>query len=414
MNKISFGCGLFVVLASASAAFGAAPLVEAPALPAGKSGAAAGFLYAQMTLMNGVTYEGRIRFDDEEAFWGDFFNSTKEPPSYLRDAPNQGGSRYPVKVFGIPLFNHNEEWGRQMVARFGDLERIEVSGGGRASIFVKGGQEIEIRGGSNDLGGEIVIWDAKAGETRVDWRKLRSLRFLPPPPSLAVAEKRFYGRLTAVGGVFTGYIQWDKEECLSTDVLSGEADGKDRDVEIGELKAIERRGNRSRFVFKDGHEELLGGTNDVDGSNRGIWVEDPRIGRVLVDWDAFVRLDIEDPPTAGPAYGDYAATRPLAGKVTLRDGKVHQGPIIFDLDESYGWEMLDGHDGDLEYSIPFAMVASVRPGEDFADVTLKNGEKLRLDGTQDVGERNGGLLVGAEAGKRTYLAWKDVAAIELQ
>lgn len=414
MRTISFGCGLVLLLSSASVSFAAAPLVEAPAMAPGKSGAAAGFLYAQATLMNGVTYEGRIRFDDEEAFWGDYFNSTKEPPAYLRDAPNQGTSRYPVKVFGIPLFNHNEYWNRQFVIRFGDLDRIEVSGGGRASVFVKGGEELEIRGGSNDLGGEIVIWDAKAGETRVDWRKLRTLRFLPSPPSLAVAEKRFYGKLTAVGGVFTGYIQWDQEECLSTDVLSGESDGKDRDVKVSELKAIERRGDRSRFVFRDGHEEILGGTNDVDDSNRGIWVEDPRIGRVLVNWDAFVRLDIEDPPTAGPAYGDYAPTRRLTGKVTMRDGQEHAGQIIYDLDESYGWEMLDGHDGELEYSIPFGLVAAVRPGEDFAEVLLKNGEKLRLDDTQDVDDDNAGLLVGSEAGKRTYLAWKDVAAIELQ
>lgn len=414
MIKTSFGCGLVLLFASATSAFAAAPLVEAPVPPAGKPGAAAGFLYGQATLMNGVVYEGRIRFDDEESFWGDHFNSTKEPPAYLRDAPHKGGTRYPVKVFGIPLFNHDESWGRQFVARFGDIDRIEVSGGGRAAVMMKGGAEVEIRGGSNDLGGEIVVWDAKAGETRIDWRKLRTLRFLPAPPTLAVAAKRFYGKMTTDRGVFTGYIQWDQEECLSTDVLSGEAGGKDRDVQIGELKAIERRGSKSRFVFRDGHEEILGGTNDVDDSNRGIWVEDPRIGRVMVQWEAFVRLDIEDPPTSGPAYGDYGIASALAGKVTLRDGKVHQGRIIFDLDESYGWEMLDGHDGRLEYSIPFAMVASVEPGDDFADVVLKNGQKLRLGDTQDVGETNAGILIGSEIGKRTYLAWKDVAAIELE
>lgn len=414
MNKINFGCFLLAFLALAPASFAAAPLVEAPPAAAAKPGANAGFLYAQAILMNGKTYEGRLRFDDEEAFWGDHFNSDKEPPSFLRDAPNRGGERYPVKVFGIPLFNHNETWGRQFVVRFGEVDRIEVSGGGRASVFVKGGQELEIRGGSNDLGGEIVIWDAKEGETRIDWRKLRTLRFLPSPPGLQVPAKRFYGKLATTHGNFAGFIQWDKEECLSTDVLSGEAKGKDRDVQVGELKAIERQGNRSRFLFRDGHEEVLGGTNDVDGSNRGIFVEDPRFGRVLVEWDAFVRLDIEDPPNAGPAYGDYPAPKPLFGKVTLRDGKVHSGQIIYDLDESYGWEMLDGNDGDhLAYSIPFALVRSVRPGADSAEVLLRNGQHLELTDTQDVGENNAGLLVGPETGKRIYLPWKDVALVEL-
>lgn len=402
-----------LALAAVSPAWAASPLVESPQGATAKAGANAGFLYAQAILMNGKTYEGRLRFDDEEAFWGDHFNSDKEPPAYLRDAPNRGGERYPVKVFGIPLFNHNETWGRQFVVRFGEIDRIEVSGGGRASVIVKGGEELEIRGGSNDLGGEIVIWDAHEGETRIDWRKLRTLRFLPAPAGLQVPAKRFYGKLATTKGNFTGFIQWDKEECLTTDVLSGEVKGKDRDVQIGELKAIERQGDRSRFLFRDGHEEVLGGTNDVDGSNRGIFVEDPRFGRVLVEWDVFVRLDIEDPPNAGPAYGDYPAPKALTGKVTMRDGKVHQGQVIYDLDEAQGWEMLDGSDGDIAYSIPFAMVKSVKPLADSAEVLLKNGQRLELDDSQDVGDHNAGLLVGPETGKRIYLAWKDVALVEL-
>lgn len=390
------------------------PRVEAP--PAKAEGySAAGFLYAQAILTNGKTYEGRLRFDDEEAFWGDYFNSNKEYQRFLRDAPNQGNERHPVKVLGIPLFNHNETWGRQFVVRFGDLERIEVSGGGSASVFLKGGMELEIDGGSNDLRGEIVVWDKTEGETRIDWRKLRTLRFLPTPPGLEVKERRFYGRLKTTTGLFEGYIQWDQEECLSTDVLSGESKGKDRDVQVGELKAIERDGNRSRFFFRDGHEEVLGGTNDVDDSNRGIWVEDARFGRVLVDWDAFVRLDVVDLPHSGPAYGDYAPTRTLEGKVHLRGGKVHEGQIIYDLDEAFGWEMLDGDDGDLAYSIPFEKIATIRPnGEDGSEITLKNGQKLLLEDSQDVDETNAGLLVGPEVGKRIFLEWKDVELIELR
>lgn len=412
MKKISHGCSLLALLMLAPSSFAAAPLVEAPPTRE-KPGAAAGFLYAQAVLLNGKTYQGRLRFDDEEAFWGDHFNSDKEPPAFLRDAPNRGGERYPVKVFGIPLFNHDESWGRQFVVRFGDLDRIEVSGGGRAAVILKGGQELEIRGGSNDLGGEIVIWDEKEGETRIDWRKLRTLRFLPTPAGLAPPAQRFYGKLVSKRGSFEGFIQWDKEECLSTDLLSGEVKGKDRDVPIGELKAIERQGDRSRFFFRDGHEEVLGGTNDVDSSNRGIFVEDPRFGRVLVEWEEFVRLDIADPPNSGPAYGDYPAPKPLEGKVTRRDGKTLEGQVIYDLDEAYGWEMLDGYDGEIEYSIPFAMVKSIRPTGDATEVKLRNGQQLVLTDTQDVGDTNAGLLVGSETGKRTFLAWKDVALIEL-
>ena len=407
--------GLATLVATAPLAAATAPPAEAPTSAAGKGYSAAGFLYAQAILINGKTYEGRLRFDDEEAFWGDHFNSSKERQAFLRDAPNQGNRREPVKVLGIPLFNNNESWDRQFVVRFGDLERIEVSGGGNASVFLKGGVELEIEGGSNDLGGDIVVWDNKEGETRIDWRKLRTLRFLPTPPNLEVKERRFYGRLKTTTGLLEGSIQWDQEECLSTDVLSGETKGKERDVLVGEIKAIERDGNRSRFFFRDGHEEVLGGTNDVDGSNRGIWVEDERFGRILVDWDAFVRLDVVDLPHSGPAYGDYAPTQKLEGKVHLRGGKVHEGQIIYDLDEAYGWEMLDGDDGDLEYSIPFQLIATIRPkGADGSEITLKNGQKLLLEDSQDVDDNNAGLLVGPEVGKRIFLEWKDVELIEFR
>lgn len=429
MHKKRAGFGLvflvFLVVALlplglALPAWGAAPLIEAAPARMSKPSTAAGFLYAKVILINGKTYEGRLRFDDEEAFWGDYFNSSKEPPSFLRDAPDQGGKTELVKVLGIPLFTHYESWDRQFVVRLGDVDRIEVSGGRRAAVVLKGGMEVEIKGGSNDLSGDVVVWDEEGGELRIDWRKLRTLQFLPVPPHLELQDKRLYGKLKTTSkevadGLFEGYIQWDQEECLSSDILSGEVNGKDRDVPIGELKAIERQGDKSRFVFRDGHEEVLGGTNDVDGSNRGIWVEDARYGRVLVDWDAFVRLDIEDWPHSGPEYGAYAATKALAGKVTMRDGKVHQGQIIFDLDESYGWEMLDGKEGDdLEYSIPFAMVAGIKPEGDGSEITLKGGVKLHLRGTQDVDEDNAGLLVGPETGKRVFLEWKKVASIELE
>ncbi len=79
------------MLPPAFPSFAAAPLVEAPA--AGREAGAGGrLLYAQAVLMNGKAYEGRLRFDDEEAFWGDHFNSDKEPPAYLRDAPNRAAS----------------------------------------------------------------------------------------------------------------------------------------------------------------------------------------------------------------------------------------------------------------------------------------------------------------------------------
>lgn len=39
----------------------------------------AGFLYGRVSAYDGATYQGRLRWGgDEEAFWGDYFNGTRD------------------------------------------------------------------------------------------------------------------------------------------------------------------------------------------------------------------------------------------------------------------------------------------------------------------------------------------------
>ncbi len=51
----------------------------------------------------------------------------------------------------------------------------------------------------------------------------------------------------------------------------------------------------------------------------------------------------------------------LAGTVTLKSGDWRTGDLVFDLDEEWSWEMLDGSSGEIDYTIPFALVASIEP-----------------------------------------------------
>jgi hypothetical protein len=89
----------------------------------------------------------------------------------------------------------------------------------------------------------------------------------------------------------------------------------------------------------DGREIVLSGTAKV-GGNRGVYVDDPRYGRVLVSWDAFERVDFS-PGGSGPAYGDFPPGRPLTGSVTTRAGRRLAGRLVYDLDESETTETLD-------------------------------------------------------------------------
>jgi hypothetical protein len=215
-------------------------------------------------------------------------------------------------------------------------------------------------------------------------------------------------------GDFRGYVQWDQEECLGNDELDGDTDDGDLSIRMGNIRSIERRSrSSSRVTTKDGRAVVLSDTNDVDSSNRGIYVEDPRYGRVLIGWDAFERVDFTD-GGSGPGYAAFAPGQPLAAIVTVAGGKKLSGRLVYDLDESETTEMLDGERRDVEYSIPFALVQTIVPGADSARVVLRSGEELLLEDTTDVGEDNAGLLI-YEIGKEkpTYVPWEDVEIIEL-
>ena len=162
------------------------------------------------------------------------------------------------------------------------------------------------------------------------------------------------------------------------------------------------------MTLVDGRELVLSGTNDVGNGNRGVYVDDPRYGRVLVSWKAFERLDLS-PAASGPAYGDFPPGRPLTGSVTTRDGRQLAGRLVYDLDESETTETFDAPLEGVDYTIPFGMIASiVLPDR----VTLRNGEQLQLERSSDLGERNAGILIFVDGGEHPeYVPWTEVAQI---
>lgn len=382
-----------------------------------------GFLYGRITTDSGSVYEGRLRWNNqEEAFWGDFFNAGKEDLPYLEYVPRKNRQRREsVEVFGIPV---GVSWGeddgdRQFVTRFGDLRRIEVHGDDDATVILKSGARYEVSGGSNDVeeDTEITVWDRSAGEVRVRWEKIKTIDFLPTPAGLAVPAFRLRGTVHTEDGSFQGYIQWDQDECLSTDELDGENRDGEVSVPMGDVRSIERLSRKSsKVVLRNGRTLELGGTNDVDSSNRGIYVHDYRFGRVLINWDAFRRVDFDPPGDSGPGYNDFRPGRPLFGKVSTADGKTYRGRLIFDADERETVELLDGQRRDVEYSIPFARIAFLIPEKsNTSRVVYKDGKELKLADTVDVGRDNAGMLVfeGGEKEPR-YIAWEDIRRIDFE
>lgn len=395
---------------------------SAAAAPAGDS---RGFLYGRISTHSGSAYEGRLRWNTkEEAFWGDFFNANKGDLPYLKHLPpEERRHRQSVEVLGIPIGIHwgsMDNQGRQLAARFGDLRRIEAGEADGVTVVVsKGGARHRVSGGSNDLGTdtEITVWDRRAGEIGVRWNEIRTIDFLPAPAGLDVPDFRLHGIVQTTDGTFRGYIQWDREECLSSDELEGQTDDGQVSLPMGTIRSIATESrSSSKVVLRDGRTLVVSGTNDVDASNRGIYVSDPRFGRVLIPWDAFRRVDFDSPGDSGPAYTDFRHGRPLFGKVTTAQGKTWRGRLVYDADETETVETLDGHRRGIEYSIPFARIAFLLPETtNSSRVVLKGGQELRLEGSADVGRENAGVLVFDRGQKNPrYIPWEEVRRIDFE
>jgi hypothetical protein len=227
-------------------------------------------------------------------------------------------------------------------------------------------------------------------------------------------------------GDFTGFVQWDRQDCVGTDTLDGRtAGGEDLALRFDTIRSIVRHSSDSSLVtLRDGREIVLSGTREAGRDSRGVYVDDRRYGRVLVAWGAFERLDFSPGGGSGPAYGDFPPGSPLTGGVTTRAGRRLAGRLVYDLDESETTETLDASAEGVNYTIPFGLVASIalpggdggggRRGDQRAMVTLHDGEELQLERDGDLGESNGGMLIFVEGQERPeYVPWADVEQVEL-
>jgi hypothetical protein len=395
---------------------------EEPAAPPVSPGASEGFLYGRVTTGRGVTYEGRLRWGgDEEAFWGDYFNGTKDQNRWLDQVPDEqlprSGGR-PLEVFGLEIrpWGRGDGLARPFMARFGDIARIEASGAD-VRVTLKSGTVFDLdRFEASDFDDGVRVWDPARGVVDVDPGRIAAVELLPTP-ALAVAPERLQGTVTTRQGAFTGFLQWNREKSLGTDQLHGEASAGALSLRFGAIRSIARRTRESaRVTLRDGHEVLLSADPETGHAHRGLYVDDLRYGRVLVPWDAVERVDF-DSGGSGPAYGEFPPGHPLTGRLVTRDGNEFTGRLVWDLDESETTETLDAPSGGVDYTIPFGLVAAiVLPGHEDAPrrarVTLHGGEEVEFDRSGDLDEANTGVLVFVDTrAQPQFVPWSDVAAI---
>lgn len=374
-----------------------------------------GFIYGTVETESDRRYTGLLRWGTEETFWDDMFNSTKGELELIEEYGEDRQKRERIKVLGITVGYRWDQvaTSRMFIARFGDIREIEVRRGERITVTMKDDSVFDMEGGSNDVGATVTVWDDALGRIEVDWDNIRRIRFRTTPTGGEPPGRRLFGRVDTEDGPFEGFIQWDVQECLSTDRLDGDNEDGSLSIEMGGIRSIEKRNSRGSHVeLKDGRRFVLEDSNDVDSRLRGIHVEDPRYGRVKIPWEAFERVEFRETDESGRGYDDYRDGGPLTGSITDYENKTHSGHLVFDLDERAGWEILNGSRAEVEYYIPFAMIRSVEPQRgDESKIVLRNGEELVLGDGQDVAEGNAGVVVIRDDDRESYFRWREIRRV---
>jgi hypothetical protein len=390
-----------------------------------------GRIYGRITTVDGDTFEGLIRWDKNEGSWVDVLDGNKRlDDSLFDDFDSDRRKKYSdrgkkVTIFGMTISRESggifiSSNSAQSGIRFGHIQKMEAIGKDKVLLTLKSGEKVELSGGSTDIGTsvrEIIIEDESKGEIEFVWEDIDAVELMPAKSSKRSGfGDRLYGTLTTRRGEqFTGWVCWDMDEIFAGDILDGSEKNRKRKIEFGKIKAIERYSSSGAMVtLKSGEEVLLRGTNDVNDGNRGIVVSDPGFGQAVVGWNEFERLEFGS-PAREVVYDAFDGGRKLRGTVYTEDGSSYTGDIIWDADEAYTWEILDGEYHGVEYDIEFGLIRSIEKKSYRSSlVTVVDGREFRLRGSNDVDEDNKGIFVWAHNGDRVEIDWEDFNRVEFR
>ena len=368
-------------------------------------------IWGRLFTTSGDVYEGFIRWDRNEGSWVDILDGSKEIPeeNYLAWLGANDGGGPPVR--SIDLMGYRISWEEDdpdfpstaaSGIRFGHLRSLRVVEADRVELTLRSGEVVELEGGSTDLGRsmrELVVDVPGRAEVDLDWRDLDRIDFSAVPSGVRADSRRLFGTVEdREGSRFTGYVSWDLDEILESDVLDGEEmdGGQDREIPFGEIVSIARVPGGAHVVLVSGEELLLTGTNDVNRRNRGIQISDPGLGMVEVEWRQFEILRFHEADGV-VGYDAFDGGHTLVGTVLTQSGEEIDGVIRWDADEASSWELLNGEADDVVFAVEFGQVSRITRGDVFgATVTLLDGRALELDDSNDVDWDNKGILIATE------------------
>lgn len=403
--------------------------VAAIAAPA--AGQASPRLWGTVETRDGVVYRGYLRWNGEAAAWDDLLTGTRSVPRDRVRIWRQATGRDttpPIRV--VEVGGYRVSWeeddpefasSRAAAVRFAHLHEIRPGDPGEALLTLRSGDTLTLRTrvAEPDAGGTAVAVEVPdGGRIALAWEEVRRVTLAPAPSPGGMPAERLHGTVEdRWGNRFTGYLAWGREGLLASDRV----DGEDGSLPFSRVVAVERDWDGARVTLGDGGSSRLEAPDTRSPRRHGIRISDPGLGAVTVPWDDLRRIRLHPPgETAGSGWP--AAVRPLRGTVSTRSGEALEGTILWDADEAWSWDFLDGSLRDVEMAVEFEHIAAIRrTSSRSAVVILRDGRTWELEDSNDVGEENRGILVqvagdGTAAAEETWVqvTWDEFQEVRFQ
>jgi len=385
------------------------------------------FIYGKVTTFLGDTYEGQIRWGNEEAFWTDRFNANKEYNhniDFLSDKEiiqlkkekkrlNQQEWRTLDDSY---IQNDKSEYAflHQFSCQFGEIKSIKMTRWQKVELQLRDGSKVTVSGkGTNDINTPISIYDKKLGLIEIEWMEIDQVEFLKEPLQFKSAiGDPLYGTVYTTDGAYTGKIEWNNFVKVTSDKLEGEQKTGNFKASFSKIRMIQPHRAGSLVTMENGERVYVFGTNGVNSKNRGIIVTNDEIGNINVDWSNFERVEFRPKRKNGKGYSQFKNPKEITGTVKTKEGKSLKGKIVFDLDEQYDYEVLNGGSGKMFYEIPFRNIKRISPHSNSnCTVELKSNKQIQLRDSQDVSFKNEGLLVFQNSTNPIYVSWREVEEV---
>ena len=382
------------------------------------------FVYAKGETESGRSYEGMLQWDDEEVYWHDIINGTRlnlaafealsaDEQRLIKDSvPGPKMTLFGMEFEFVKFFDDPPE-ARMAYVRHGDIAKIEVLGEEYMRLTLKGGAQIEVRGGSNDLEADLHFKDETGDVDERNLNSLRTITFSPAPANAQPHGTPISGTVTAKTGTYTGTIQWDMDERLGEEKLDGDdLENEEHSIAFKDLRFIRSLGNSSEVGLKDGTSLTLEDSNDVDDDNRGVIV-DNGVYRVHIEWSQFEQVQFDDSPSTPTRSHNYDPSARITGTITTTDGQSLSGPLTWNLHQQYAGEHLHAEVQGMDFFVPFAEIAAIEPIDRTSmRVTLRNGETVTASKNSDVDQHHFGIVVHLQDGI-TYIPRSQFAKLVL-